>query len=882
MGSPWRKLVHGLRALLHRGDADRELEDEVGHYLAEAEAELVARGASPEEARREVRLRYGDGLAAREDVRGYGWDGWMETLLADLRLSARSLRRSPGFGVVVILTLGLGVGAATAIFSAVRPVLFEPLAYPHAERIYAMAYRTGDGTGIPSTFQNYVEVARRNRVFASLTVFKPWQPTLTGGEEPVRLEGQSVTAGYFDVLGVAPARGPGFDAAADRPDGPREVVLSDGFWRRRFQADPSVVGGSVRLDGDVYTVVGVMPRDFENVTAPSADVWTLLQYDPLVTSFDSREWGHHLEMLGRVRPGVDAAAVDAELEAIARAPLPELTRPPWAAMDHGFLIRSLRDSATADARPTMLVFLGAVTLLMVVTCANLTLLLLARGARRRGEFALRAALGAGTGRLARYLLTENLLLAGLGGTLGVVLAWAGLSTLLALSPATLPRVGAIRVDGVALAFALGITTLVGVVFGLAPGLHRAGDRPQALREAGRGTARRSRATRRALVVTEVAMAVVLLVGAGLVLRSTRRLFALPTGFDPAHVAVVQIYGTGLAHGDAVTHRFFDQALEAVRDVPGVTSAVETSLLPLGGARDSYGVTLADGSGVDGANGAAYRYAVSPGYFETMGIHLLQGRALDRDDVAGAPPAAVVSESLARRLFQDRDAVGQRIQFGAEGLDPYTIVGVVNDVKQTSLDGTDTDAVYVTPHQWHWADRVRWLVVRSEGDPLALVPAVQRAVWSVDGDQPVVRAQSMEAVVARSEAQRRFVLMVVSVFGLAATTLAVIGLYGVLAGMVTERLPEMGVRAALGASRERIVGMVVRQGLALTVTGVGLGLVAAAAASALLATFLFDVSRVDPLTYLAVVALLVVCAGAASALPAVRAARVDPVRSLKAD
>jgi predicted permease len=498
---------------------------------------------------------------------------------------------------------------------------------------------------------------------------------------------------------------------------------------------------------------------------------------------------------------------------------------------------------------------------------------------------MRAALGAGRRRLARYLLTESLVLASMGGVLGVVLARLGLTTLLALSPETLPRIDAIRLDGAALAFALGVTTLVGIVFGLAPGLHRSAGQPQALREAGRGTARRSRTTRRALVVTEVAMAVMLLVGAGLILRSTQRLFSLPLGFDPAHVGVVQVYGTGLEHGDAVTHRFFDQALEAVRSLPGVVSAGETSLLPLSGEQDVYGITRVGGNGVagsDGSDGPAYRYAVSPGYLETLGVHLLHGRRLDRDDVRDAPPVAVVSASLARRLFQDRDPVGERIQFGPPRPDPYTIVGVVDDVKQLSLDAENTDAVYVTASQWHWADRVRWIVVRTEGDPLALVPSVQRAVWSVDADQPVVRARSMAAVVARSEARRRFVLVVMSAFALAAMTLAVIGLYGVLAGMVAERLPEMGVRAALGASQDRIVALVVRQGMVLALLGVAIGMVGAGAASATLSSFLYDVSRVDPLTYLVVVGLLVVGSALACSIPAARAARVDPVVTLKSD
>ena len=878
---PWRRITLGLRTLLRRAEADRDLADEVRHYLEEAEADLVRRGATPEEARRAARLRYGDPLPVREEVRSHGWESWVDTTASDLRLTLRGLWRTPVFTLVMTLTTGLGVGAATAIFSAVRPVLFQPLPYPDPDRILSLAYVGGGGTLIPSTFGTFVELTRRDRAFEALSVFKPWQPTLAGEEEPERLEGQSVSAAYFDVLGVSPVLGTGFDPSADRPGGPRLVMLADALWRSRFGADPGVLGRSIRLDGESFTVVGILPRSFENVTAPAARAWTLLQYDPLLPSFDSREWGHHLDMIGRLRPGVTPDEARQGLDDVARRPLPDLARPAWAALDQGLSARPLRE-AVADARPTMLVFMGAVALLVLVTAANLTLLLLARGARRRSEFALRVALGAGRGRLARHLVTESLVLAALGGVLGIALSRIGLAALLALSPPSLPRLDRIGLDGAALAFALGLTTLLGVLFGLAPGLHRAGGRSAAIHEAGRGVVRRSRSTRGVLIVTEVALATVLLVGAGLVLRSTQRLFSLPTGFDPSRLVAVQVYGTGLERGDAVTHRFFDQALEAVRNVPGVVSAVETNQLPLSGDQEIYGVVLDGGSGVEGGDGPAYRYTVSPGYPETLGIRLLAGRSLERNDGPGAPPVALVSERLAKRLFQDGDPLGRRIQFGAVQPEPYTIVGVVDDVKQGSLDEEATAAVYVTTHQWHWADRVRWMVVRAARDPVALVPAIQRAVWSVDPGQPVVRARSMESVVEGSEARRRFVLVVMSVFALAAAALAVLGLYGVVSGMVVERLPEMGLRAALGARREDIVALVVRQGVALATAGTALGLAGAAAASELLATLLFEVSRLDPLTYLGVAALLLAGSALACSLPALRAARVDPVEMLRAE
>lgn len=872
----------GAHALLRRRELDRETSEEIAHFLEEAEADLVARGASREEARRAVRLRYGDPLPAREDVRAYGWEAGVETLLSDLRLTLRGLRRNPAFTTVVVLTLGLGVGATTAIVSAVRPVLFEPLAYPAADRLVSIADRGGDGTLLQTTFGTYRELDQRNRVFSGLAVFKPWEPTLTGDGEPTRLEGQSVSASYFDVLGVAPVLGPGLDASQDRPDGDRQVLISDALWRARFDADPELLGRAVRLDGEPAVVVGVMPGDFENVTAATASVWTLLQYDPMLPGFDTREWGRHLEMIGRLLPGVELDEAGSALQDIARRPIGEVVRPDWASMSGGFALRPLKEAVVEDVEPTLLVLLGAVLLLLGVTCANLTVVSLARGSRRKGEFSLRLALGAGRARLARYLVTEGLVLAALGGALGVMVAGIGLEALVRVAPPTLPRLGDVTLDGPAVLLALALTTLIGLMFGLAPGLHRGGVTVSALKDLGRRTARRTHTARRALIVSEVALATVLLIGAGLLLRSAQRLFSQPLGFDPSGVVVMQVHATGLESGDGVTHRFFDEALDAVEDVPGVASAALASQLPLSGGTDMYGAVPDAPDVVEGTLGPAQRYAVTPGYFDVLGVPVLRGRFLEVGDVAGAPRVAVVSRSLARRLFPDADALGRRVRVGPEELEPFTVVGVVEDVKHASLAGGPAEAVYVPTGQWHWADRVRWVVARGQGDATSLVPAIRRAIWSADGNQPVVRAQSMDAVVTRSEARRRFVLIVLSVFALSALAVSGVGLFGVLSGLVEERTREMGVRAALGASRENLVALVVRQGLGLVGLGTVIGAAGAASGSRALSGMLFEVSRFDSATYVG--ALVVVVSGAvlASAAPAIRAGRADPAEALRAE
>jgi putative ABC transport system permease protein len=619
------------------------------------------------------------------------------------------------------------------------------------------------------------------------------------------------------------------------------------------------------------------------VPGHDADAWWLLQYDASLPSFDGREWGHHLDMVGRLRDGVDAETARAELDRIAAAPIAEVTRPPWASLAQGLSVTGLREAATVGARPTLLALLGAAVLLLGIACVNVTNLLLARGARRRGELAMRAALGATRRRVVRQLLTESLVLAILGGALGLVVAWLGIDALLALSPPGLPRLDAIRLDGSALGFALAVTTLVGVVAGLGPAVGPLrGQVHRDVRESSQRSVGSHLPARRALVVAEVALALVLLVGAGLLVRSLQRLFAVSPGFDPAHVVVMNVQtSSGRFADDAATHVFFDQALEAVRRVPGVVEAAWTSQLPLSGQSDGYGMSL-EGSGPSEVLAGGFRYVVSPGYFRAMGIPLLEGRTLDERDEAGAPSAVVVAETFARAAFGDRDPIGERVHVGSQDGPWYTIVGVAGDVTQVSLGDERGSAFYVVPEQWYFADRARWLVVRGGSSGADLVPSIKRAVWSVDPDQAIVRASTMESLVASSEAQRRFAMTVLEAFAIVALVLAGVGLYGALAGSVAERTREIGVRAALGASSGRIVRLVVRQGMTLVGMGAALGLGVAVVASRALSALLFDVSPLDPLTYAGVVGILTTVAGLACWVPAARAAAVDPVRTLKTE
>ncbi len=875
----WRHLTRGLRVLANRPAADQDAADEVAHYLERATAAHLARGLSRDEAVRAARLETGNVTSVTQEVRSFGWENAVEYLRADLRFAARRLRSEPGFTAVAAITLAVGIGATTAILSAVNPVLFQPLPYRDADRIVALSDAGNDGSRVPLTFGTYREVEARTRSFEALAVYKPWQPTLQGAAVPERLDGQRVGAAFFRALGVTPAQGRDLQPADDQPGAPDVVLLSDGLWQRRFGADPATVGRIVTLDGDSFLVVGVMPPNFDNVLAPGADVWAPLKYE----MGQGPAWGHHLQGIGRLRAGTDITGARAELDAMARTPVPEFARPAWAALPNGFIVTGLKDDVIRGVKPALVIVLGAVVLLLAIVCVNVTNLLLARGVRRRAELALRAALGAGRGRLVRQLLTESLLLAALGGTLGMAVAVLGVRTLAALAPAGLPRVTAIQVDGWVFGFGFVVTTLIGLAFGLAPALHGARSDGDAVHGSRWATAGHRR-VRGMLVVAEVAIALVLLVSSGLLLRSLGRLFAVDAGFDASNVVTMQVQTSGPRFDDPeALRRFFAQALDAVKQVPGVSEAGLTSQLPLSGDADQYGLRF-DPSPPDdpGEMNGTFRYAVSPGYFDAMRIPLRSGRLLSDQDRGGAPRVALLSQSLARRRLPGRDPIGQQLRIGAADGPRFTVVGVVGDVKQMSLAVNEPDAVYVTADQWHFADNTMSIVVRTAGSAATIVPLVRAAIWSVDKDQAIVRVATMEALLSATAAERRFVLILFEAFALAALVLAAAGIFGVLAGSVAERTREIGVRSALGATRRDILGMVVGQGMTLTAMGVAIGLAAAFAATRVLGAMLFDVSPLDPVTYVGVTALLVLSAIAASGVPAWRAARVDPATTLRSD
>lgn len=768
------------------------------------------------------------------------------------------------------------------------------------------------GTGSPMhvAFGTFYGVRERTRSFESVAAMKPWQPAMIGGGQPARVEGQQVTPDFFRVLGVTPMLGRDFQASDDQFHGPNVVMLSNVAWRQRFAADPAIVGRKITLDNLPYTVIGVMPASFDNVLAPAAELWSPLQYNPALPA-DGREWGHHLGMFGRLRAGASKQQAEGESSAI----LHELGRiyakgyGSSGGVPQSMLLNRLQDDVTRDFKPALLAILGGVGLVLLIACVNVTNLLLARGAQRRAEFAMRVALGAGRGRVIRQLLTESLLLAMAGGVLGLAVANFGVRVLVALSPADLPRINAIHLDNMVLAFAFVVTALVGLVVGLVPALQASGNDPQSgLQRSSRTATGKQQLTRRAMVVSEVAIALVLLVSAGLLLRSIQRLFAVPPGFNAAQVISMQVQDYGRrpsadaasrasesaaqqasedaarrASENAVRARFYDQALRAVQQVPGVENAAFTSQLPLSGDSETYGVEF---QAYPRQMTAAFRYAVSAGYFKTMGIPLLSGRLLNENDRPGAPVAVLLSESFAKRMFPRGDAIGQQLRAGPDAgraESPWAVVvGVVGDVKQESLALRNDEAFYTTPTQWAWVDGVQSLAVRTNDDPALLMPAIRNAIWSVDKDQPIVRVATMHSLVAASEAKRHFALVLFEAFALVGLLLAATGIYGVLSASVTERTREIGVRAALGASRRNILALVLGQGMKLAALGVAVGALGALIASRSLMTLLFGISALDSLTYVGVTATLLAVAAIACWIPARRAAHVDPAITLRAD
>ncbi|MDQ3803685.1 MAG: ABC transporter permease [Acidobacteriota bacterium] len=878
-----KALLARLRALRDSDAVHREIDEELQFHIDMRAEENVRRGMTPAEARRAAEERFGHRLRIKEMSYGVRGGGWLETLWQDLRYAARTLRTRPGFAAVAVLTLALGIGANTAIFSVVNAVLLRPLPYEDPERIVRIGgtnQRRGAALGSFSP-QDFFDWRERANVFEALAAYDGWSPSLTGAGEPERVEAARVSPGFFGVLKVSPALGRDFLPAEEQRGNHLSVILSHPFWQRRFGGDPRVIGRSLTLNGHGYTVVGIMPAGFAGPKFTGGDFEQAELWAPFAP--DLSQWtrdGRSVDAaIARLKPGVSLAQAQAELDAIAA----QLQRQyPDTNAGIGAAAASLHEQAVGAIRPALLTFLVAVGLVLLIACANVANLLLARAAARQKEIAVRMALGAGRARIVRQLLTESVLLAGLGGAAGLLLALWATSLLVALGSDAIPRPDEIAVDARVLGFTLGVSLLTGIAFGLAPAL--AASRPdlnETLKEGGRSQTfgRGRKRVRGVLVVSEVALSLLLLIGAGLLVKSFVRLRRVDPGFDPRHVLTMNAFLPGARYPEEWQHAaFFEKVLERVRALPGVESASVVSNLPVSGNYDRISLY------VEGQTPAARedipdaeRYMVDAEYFKTMRIPLLGGRPFNDRDTAEAPPVVIVNESVARRFWPGESAVGKRVR--TDPSRPWlTVVGVVGEVRHYSLEAAPNMQLYL-PHR-QVPSQVMTFAVRSAGDPGAQAAAVRGQVWAVDKDQPVYDVRTMGQLLSESLAQRRFTMLLVGVFAGVALLLAAVGLYGVMNYAVAQRTHEIGIRMALGAQRGDVLRIMLGQGMALTLGGVGLGLVAAAGLTRVLESLLYGVSALDPAVFAGVTFILIAVAFLACCIPARKATRVDPIVALR--
>jgi predicted permease len=885
-------LYRRIRALLRSEAIHEEIDEEMRFHIAMRAEENVRRGMEPDEAQRDAERRFGGLTRAKErgyEVRG---GGALESLLRDVRYAARMLAKRPGFTAVAVLTLALGIGANTAIFSVVDGVLLKPLSLPDPERLVAVSEHSTESTSTPVAYPNYLDWRARQTVFEDLAARMPTGGVLTGDGGPERITGRSVSASFFHTLGVRPAAGRFFEEDEDRPGGPALMILGHGLWRRRFGADPAVVGKSILYNGEVWTVAGVMPPDFDYYGANNANNDFFTSLGRLADQKYMRDRNSHpLEVTARLKRGVTLERARAEMSAIAAALAQEH---PASNEGRGVALKSFLDDYVGDVRPALLTISAAVLLVLLIACANVANLLLARAPSRRKEVAVRTALGASRRRVVRQLLIESVLLSAAGGAAGLLLAWVGVDLLVRLDPYGLPRTEAIAVDPRVLGFTLLVTLLTGVVFGLVPALQTSKvDLNDALKEGGQqrqsGGAGSNR-LRGALVLGQVAISLVLLVGAGLLVKSFWQLSKVEPGFDPRGVLTLRLRLPDAKYREA-SHSmdFLREVVRRVSDLPGVEAAAVSAGFPLGRGRESGYVVEGQPEPQKPADWAvAVSQSIGEGYYKTLGIRLLAGRDFDRSDMTDSPPVVIVDDAFTRRHFPGvplNDALGKRLRFDGDEEPWREIVGVVNHVRQDGPEQEGHAGVYrpwtqMSPRWMADFTRAMDLVVKTSADPESLVPAVRREVQAVDPEQPLANVRTLQSLLDETVAPRRFGAVLVGAFALVALLLGAVGLYGVMSYVVSQRTHEIGIRMALGAQRGRILRSVLARGMSLVIAGVALGLAGSLAAARLIASQLFGVKPFDPQTIFGVSALLVSVALVACYLPARRATRVDPLTALR--
>jgi putative ABC transport system permease protein len=869
----------------------REIDEEIRFHLDMRAEENVRRGMSPEEARREAEKKFGRLTRIKEmgyEVRG---GGFMETLWQDLRYSGRILRKHSGFTFIAVLTLALGIGVNTALFSVVNAVLLRPLPYEEPKRLVQL-YEANSQMGYDRfafSLANFVDHRDQQSGFEQMAAYRRWDANLTGAGDPERVQAAVVSASFLPLLRVQPLLGRGFLTEEETPGKDDVAVLSYGLWQRRFGANPNILNQTVNLSGYVCTIVGVLPADFQfpdpfginplSEAAPKVDLLVPLAYD--AKNLGDRG-SHFLQVLARLQPGVELAQAQTEQRAIAGR-----LEQQYPDRNKGWTINAfaLQDEVVRNVRPALLLLLAAVAFVLLIACANVSNLLLARAAARQKEMAIRLALGAPRARLLRLLLTESLLLALAGGAVGLALAYLAMRAFISFSPANVPRTNEIHLDGMALLFTFGITLLTGMAYGLLPALQVS--RPDVhptLKEGGRQTGSRASRprTRRLLVIAEVALSLLLLIGAGLMIRTFISFLRVNPGFRTDNLLTMKLALPYKKYPKPQQQlAFYQQVIERVRALPGVQEVGAVSDLPLveGGVFTFIIEGRASASPQD--DPVAVWRAINPDYFRTMGMRLRRGREFTEHDQPGALEVIVINETMAASFWPGEDPIGKRVQiYDMEPMPWREIVGVVNDTKEAGLGTPTRPEIYVP-----FAQRPRsamTLIAHTDAGPEQLAGGMRAAVQAVDPDQPVYRINTMEKFFSAQVAVPRATMFLMGALGVAALILAAIGIYGVMAHAVTQQTHEIGIRTALGATQRDVLRLVMGQGVTLTLIGVVIGLAGAFALTRLMTSLLFGVSATDPATFTVIALLLTGVALFACYIPARRATKVDPLSALRCE
>jgi putative ABC transport system permease protein len=880
-------LMARLRALFQRESVLRDIEEELRIHVEMETEENIRRAMAPDEARARALKTFGDLVRNTErgyDIRG---GGWLETLWHDLRYGLRIMLKNPGFTLIAALTLALGIGANTAIFSLIDAALLRGLPYREPERVAVLWNSNPPMAEFPPSNADVAAWREGTQSFAHVAGFTWQNADLAEYGDPERVGGAAVTPEFFQVIGVNPFLGRVFTLEEIGPGAANVGLISHSLWQRRFGSDPGILGGEIMMNGEKLTVVGVLPPGFDFPRgselpaifpfASRTDIWTPVKWD--TARLRSRA-NYAFVVLGRLKPGVSLGQAQAEMGAYAARQAKEF---PDALGDGTIRVVSLPEQVAGKSRTALLALFAAVGLLLLIACVNVANLLLARGAARRRELAIRAALGAEPGRVIRQLLTESILLSALGGGLGLLFARWCIGLVLSLRPANLPRLENVSLNITVLMFTAFLSMLTGVVFALIPAFQMTRDNLRdSLSEGGRGSeSGAGHALRNWLIAGEVALAIVLLVGAGLLMRSLRNIQAIDPGFKAASALVFDVSLPASRYpDDARQVDFYRRLLTRLEALPTVRAAGAASFLPLGGGENFAWFSIEDAPVTPGQEPTAQRRVVTPGYFAALGIAVQSGRTFTARDDSSQPPVVVINETMARQFFGAATPVGRRLRLGrAGGNDPWrTVVGVVRDVKSQALEAAVLPQLYLPLEQWSRSEMS--FALKVDGDPLALVPAIRAETKALDPYLPLAKIRTMPQVVAAATSPRRFNALLMGLFAGTALLLTLVGLYGVISYLVGLRIREIGVRMALGAERSDILRLILAQAMKPVGVGTATGLLAAFALTRLMKTMLFGVSATDPLTFIAIALSLAGAALLAALAPALQATKVDPLTALR--